>query len=191
MRRRSQRSTRCSSAGVLKRFVWHATVDDGIVAVVALLLASSPAAPARASCMGDCDLNGAVKVNELVMIVNIALDTAPVGNCTVGDANGDDRVSVAELVGAVNVALGGCSSTPTPTPEPSCTDNDAQFDSTWDAIQTVIFNRYGCTESVCHGAPARQGGLDLSPLAHPGQRRSDHRALRASGVRRGKDRRAV
>ena len=40
------------------------------------------------------------------------------------------------------------------------------FDSTWDAIQTVVFARQGCTEATCHGSAAgaaNSGGLNLSP----------------------------
>ena len=42
--------------------------------------------------------------------------------------------------------------------DPACTDT---FDSTFDAIQTIIFERHGCTAEVCHGSGAA-GGLDLS-----------------------------
>ncbi len=34
------------------------------------------------------------------------------------------------------------------------------FASTWEAIQTVIFERNGCADQACHG-DAKQGGLDL------------------------------
>jgi hypothetical protein len=36
------------------------------------------------------------------------------------------------------------------------------FSSTFEGIQEVIFERHGCTQSVCHGSSA-QGGLDLRP----------------------------
>jgi cysteine-rich repeat protein len=38
-----------------------------------------------------------------------------------------------------------------------------EFASTFDAIQTVVFERHGCTTALCHGAAPGQGGLDLSP----------------------------
>ena len=47
-----------------------------------------------------------------------------------------------------------------PTPGPSC----EQFDSTFAAIQKVVFENKGCTQDVCHGS-ARSGGLDLRPGA--------------------------
>lgn len=40
------------------------------------------------------------------------------------------------------------------------------FDSTWEAIQTVIFERQGCTDQLCHGSvegAVESGGLNLSP----------------------------
>src|SRR5262249_40690050 len=37
----------------------------------------------------------------------------------------------------------------------------ATFNSTFDAIQQVVFEKNGCTQQVCHGSSA-QGGLDLS-----------------------------
>lgn len=39
------------------------------------------------------------------------------------------------------------------------------FESTWEAIQTVVFERHGCTSVLCHGAAPGQGDLDLSPEA--------------------------
>jgi hypothetical protein len=41
-------------------------------------------------------------------------------------------------------------------------DLRASFDGTFQGIQSVIFDRHGCTAPACHGS-ARQGGLDLSP----------------------------
>lgn len=45
---------------------------------------------------------------------------------------------------------------PGPGSEPGC----QQFDSTFEAIQELIFEAQGCTESLCHGSSAA-GGLDL------------------------------
>jgi hypothetical protein len=39
----------------------------------------------------------------------------------------------------------------------------AAFASTFSGIQSVIFDKHGCTEQACHGSAAKQGGLDLSP----------------------------
>jgi len=59
-------------------------------------------------CPGDCNSDGNVTVNELVLMVNIALGTSPVSECSSGDANEDGGITVDELVTAVNHALSGC-----------------------------------------------------------------------------------
>ncbi|MGH7788719.1 MAG: hypothetical protein ACRERC_17750 [Candidatus Binatia bacterium] len=60
------------------------------------------------ACRGDCNGNGRVTVNELIVGVNIALGTAPASDCTAIDSNGNGVVSINELIAAVNVALNGC-----------------------------------------------------------------------------------
>jgi cytochrome c peroxidase len=60
-------------------------------------------------CGGDCDLNGAVAVNELVLDVGISLETVSLARCVAGDLNGDGAVRIDELVRAVRSALNGCS----------------------------------------------------------------------------------
>lgn len=47
-----------------------------------------------------------------------------------------------------------------PPGEPTC--DGKGYESTFEAIQDVIFERNGCTQAVCHGSSAA-GGLDLSP----------------------------
>jgi len=64
--------------------------------------------PAVAECRGDCDANGSVTVDELVLSVNIALGLADAAACAAGDGNADGRITIDELVQGVNVALAGC-----------------------------------------------------------------------------------
>lgn len=61
-----------------------------------------------AACPGDCDRNGAVAVNELVLGVNISLENAQVSQCVAMDTNDSGTVAVNELVAAVGNALNGC-----------------------------------------------------------------------------------
>jgi hypothetical protein len=63
--------------------------------------------PTPLPCTGDCDGSGDVTVNELIVMVNIALG-APLSDCTVGDANHDGQITIDELIAAVNDALNGC-----------------------------------------------------------------------------------
>jgi predicted acyl esterase len=85
------------------------------VLTLTLLLGVGPL-PARAACVGDCDANGTVTVDELVKMVNIALGTAPVGSCSAGDQNGDADVTIDEIIAAVSRLQNGCASAETPTP---------------------------------------------------------------------------
>src|SRR5262245_43278030 len=59
-------------------------------------------------CVGDCDGDGAVTVNELITGVGIVLGTMPLGECPALDPGGDAGVDVSRLVIAVNNTLGSC-----------------------------------------------------------------------------------
>ena len=61
-----------------------------------------------AGCVGDCNGDGEVTVDELIKGVNIALGTLPLSDCLSLDANGDGTVTVDEIVKAVNAALNSC-----------------------------------------------------------------------------------
>lgn len=65
--------------------------------------------PPAGQCVGDCDADTFVRVNEVVIGVNIALDRAELGECSVLDVNQSGSVEVNELIRAVNNLLGGCS----------------------------------------------------------------------------------
>jgi parallel beta-helix repeat protein len=56
---------------------------------------------------GDCNGDGAVTVNELILAVNIGLGNAPMSACTAVDVDGSGIVEVNELVRAVNNAAQG------------------------------------------------------------------------------------
>jgi hypothetical protein len=63
-------------------------------------------------CTGDCNADCEVAINELILMVNVALFRRPVTACLAGDPNGDQRVAINELVTAVNRALNGCPRAP-------------------------------------------------------------------------------
>jgi hypothetical protein len=60
------------------------------------------------SCVGDCNGNGVVTIDELIKGVNIALELAGLDTCPVFDANHSGTVTVEELITAVNNALSEC-----------------------------------------------------------------------------------
>ena len=64
--------------------------------------------PGTGACVGDCDEDGTVAIDELVKAVNIALGSAAVSVCPAADRNGNGMVTIDELLAAVNAALGGC-----------------------------------------------------------------------------------
>ena len=105
-----------------------ANIDDTTISV--LLNTGTPPTP---SCVGDCNGNGVVTINELILGVNIALGSAAVDDCPAFDENGNGMVGINELIAAVNNALGGC-------PEPIATRAPARaldFDSTTRSEVTV------------------------------------------------------
>jgi len=60
-------------------------------------------------CSGDCDGDGAVRVNEVIAGVGIALGEVQFERCLAVDADRDELVHVSELITAVGHALDGCS----------------------------------------------------------------------------------
>jgi predicted outer membrane repeat protein len=68
---------------------------------------ANSAAPRPPACMGDCNGNGQVTVDEILTMVNIALGNT-VTACDAGDANHDGQITVDEILTAVNNALNGC-----------------------------------------------------------------------------------
>jgi hypothetical protein len=59
-------------------------------------------------CAGDCDGDGTVGIDEVVLAVGIALGLENPEDCPAADLDGDGEVTIAEIVSAVNAALGGC-----------------------------------------------------------------------------------
>ncbi len=88
-----------------------------IVAIVAVI-----GWPGRLlACVGDCDRDGHVTVDELVVGVNVALGTVSPAACRPLDDNEDGHVTVEELITGVNNALGSCR----PASRQPCTEHNA------------------------------------------------------------------
>jgi len=60
---------------------------------------------AGAQCVGDCRGDGQVSVDELVLMVDVALGTVAVSQCAAGDTNHDGSITIDEIIRAVDVAL--------------------------------------------------------------------------------------
>lgn len=76
-----------------------------LLVALALLLVSGSS---RAQCVGDCDLDDTVTVDEIVVMVNVALGLTPAGACAAGDADESGTITVDEILTAVSNALAGC-----------------------------------------------------------------------------------
>lgn len=83
----------------------------------------------HALCVGDCNEDGSVRVDELVRAVQIALTGQSPSQCPSLDQNENNVVSVDELVAAVASNLTNCTPRPvrTPTPTPSPTVSQPSF----------------------------------------------------------------
>ena len=60
------------------------------------------------ACAGDCDGDGRVEIDELILGVTIAVRNGSVAACPTLDTNGDGVVAINEVIAAVNKALNGC-----------------------------------------------------------------------------------
>jgi hypothetical protein len=106
----------------LRRSRWNRTrpvVALLVMALFGLLLWASPAhaASATAVCVGDCNTSYIVTIDEVITMVDLALNDSGVAACTTGDADGNGQISIDEIMTAVHNALSGCFSAP-PAEEP-------------------------------------------------------------------------
>ena len=107
--------------------------------------------PQATPCDGDCNGDGSVTVNELVVCVTMALGTSDA--CHACDGNGDGTVTINEIIAAVNAALNGCAALPT---------------VTLAQIQQTIFTPL-CATLGCHSGPSPTGSLSLEDGQSHGQ----------------------
>ncbi|MEO8602099.1 MAG: hypothetical protein ABI629_05940 [bacterium] len=89
---------------------WRVRMARRLITLAALLSfgVGTEAAAEVPLCVGDCDGNRQVSVDELVRGVNIALGALPVSSCPIFDRNDNQAVSIDELIAGVNAALQGC-----------------------------------------------------------------------------------
>ena len=136
-----------------------AYTDSAVFSVVVTNVQPTPAAttlsltatPQPTGCDGDCNGDGTVTVNELVLCVNMALSTSDA--CHACDANGDGTVTINEIIAAVSAALNGCPALPT---------------VTLAEIQDTIFTP-GCAALGCHSGANPTGSLSLEAGQSYGQ----------------------
>jgi hypothetical protein len=82
--------------------------DTTTATVTATLTETATATQTPIGCVGDCNGDGSVTVEEIVRGVGIALGSTPVSACRAMDRNQDAEVGIFELINAVSNALEGC-----------------------------------------------------------------------------------
>lgn len=92
--------------GIPMRSIVHSARRLAVL-IAALLVVLSPGL-AAAACVGDCNNDGSVTVDELVKGVNIALGNTDLIQCSALDSDSSGAVEIYDLVIAVNNALNGC-----------------------------------------------------------------------------------
>lgn len=75
---------------------------------LALLFFAAPSSRAAGLCVGDCDSNNTVVVNELITGVGVSLGRLVVASCRNFDPDSTQTVNVNELIQGVRSALYGC-----------------------------------------------------------------------------------
>jgi parallel beta-helix repeat protein len=87
-----------------------------VAAVLAALLLLPRGSTAQL-CGGDCNADGMVAMNELIIGVNIASGSAALASCAAMDLDSSNAVEIQDLVGAVLHALNDCPVPTCPVPE--------------------------------------------------------------------------
>lgn len=88
-------------------FLHGVTLDDSFQWVDSPLHRLAVGAP-PAACVGDCNGDGTVTVNEVILGIGIALGNLPLAECLTFDTSGDGTVSIDEIVQAIGYALNAC-----------------------------------------------------------------------------------
>ncbi len=85
------------------------------IGLCVLLFIATLTGRSGAACVGDCNGDGDVTIDEIIKGVAVALG-ASIEVCRPLDANGDGEITIDELIRAVNNALNSCPVSDTPTP---------------------------------------------------------------------------
>src|SRR5215470_8065922 len=117
--------------------------------VLASLLAGALYHPgpshAASACPGDCNGDGAVTVDELIVGVTIALGEQALSTCPAFDVRSDQVVTVDELLAAIDAALSGCATSTPPLQSSDPVDGAA-------AVPRTAWIRLNFADTVDSGA---------------------------------------
>jgi len=85
-----------------------------------MLLLAAPSAHGQV-CLGDCDGDGRIGIEDLHEVIGRALDGAARDGCVGSGSSVDEPVTIDDVVAVAARSQVGCPPTPTPTPEPTAT----------------------------------------------------------------------
>jgi hypothetical protein len=77
--------------------VYAGTCGQGVLAFEEVLMTTPTPSTPPAPCVGDCNGDGSVAVDEILTMVSIALGNADTSACDAGDAGGDRGITVDEI----------------------------------------------------------------------------------------------
>ncbi len=133
----------CPDGSTASGICTQMTVDTGCACALECSTPTPTPTPPPGECVGDCSGDSTVTIDELILLVNIALGNAPMTACP-----GDDQWACNEggievvtcIIEAVNNALYGCGTERTPTPIPTGTPNCGPCTSDADCPSTTLCN---------------------------------------------------
>ena len=141
--------------------MWNRLGPVIVVLAAVWILRTHGVASAQTPCVGDCNGDGDVTIDELITGVGIALGTTPVSACPAVDCL-HPGVGIACLVAAVGNSLIGCISTDTLTPAPTRetpTPTDTAIATctatrTFVPLPTLTASATGTATRTCASAPS-------------------------------------
>ncbi|HVM95074.1 MAG TPA: hypothetical protein VMT89_01740 [Candidatus Acidoferrales bacterium] len=130
-----------------------------VATIVALRSVWRPQASAAAACVGDCNGDGEVTIDELISGVNIALGTTDLSVCPAFDSNGDGEVTIDEVLTAVNSALNGCGGGSGAVGDACTSDASCAGRTCFDSLPGGYCTQINCATNGC---PAESTCFDTS-----------------------------
>jgi hypothetical protein len=140
-----------------------------LLSVAAASLIALSASAGAQECPGDCNSDGTVTVDEIVLAVNIALGVQPPTECANADVDGNSAVEVDEIIAAVNAALCGCGEacpTPAPTAIPPTVTPTPGVDVA-DVVESIALSTHPGAATIAAFVIAGEGGAGFGAGGAP------------------------
>jgi hypothetical protein len=112
------------------------------------------------TCVGDCNHDDRITVNEIITGVNVILGTLPLETCPALDRGADGTVTVGDLIVVVNNALAGCGSTGNHAPQAS--DVSFNADTSTPYIEKQLIGSDPDNDTITYELIADESGTGYS-----------------------------